>query len=183
MRYSRSGRCYFRMFTARATCTVPELRNRPLSCRFDTPARPLCGTHCQAVDDLPARDPAVISIAWPGYGRSAATTVRVADGEPGTECQLDFGFLGLLTDPVSGRQRNAYALIFTACYSRHTFVWLFFTQTLAAFITGCEGRLGVLRRRVPGAPAGQRPGDRGGADAVNPRFTAGWLDYGPAATD
>jgi hypothetical protein len=27
-----------------------------------------------------------------GYGRSAATTVRVADGEPGTECQLDFGF-------------------------------------------------------------------------------------------
>ena len=83
MRYSRSGRCYFRMFTARATCTVPELRNRPLSCRFDTPARPLCGTHCQAVDDLPARDPAVISIAWPGYGRSAATTVRVADGEPG----------------------------------------------------------------------------------------------------
>jgi hypothetical protein len=31
-----------------------------------------------------------------GYGRSAATTVRVADGEPGMECQLDFGYLGLL---------------------------------------------------------------------------------------
>ena len=30
-----------------------------------------------------------------GFGRTAAT-VRVADGEPGAECQLDFGYLGLL---------------------------------------------------------------------------------------
>ena len=72
-----------------------------------------------------------------GFGRTAAT-VRVADGEPGAECQLDFGYLGLLSDPVSGRQRKVHALIFTACYSRHTFVWLSFTQTLAAFIAGCE---------------------------------------------
>ena len=70
-----------------------------------------------------------------GYGRSAATTVRVADGEPGMECQLDFGYLGLIADPVSGRQRKVHALIFTACYSRHMFVWLSFTQTLAA---GCR---------------------------------------------
>ena len=27
------------------------------------------------------------------------TTVRVADGEPGVECQIDFGQLGLLVDP------------------------------------------------------------------------------------
>src|SRR5690348_7571021 len=68
-----------------------------------------------------------------GYGRAAATTVRVADGEPGVECQLDFGYLGMLFDPVTGRQRKVQALIFTACYSRHMFVWLSFTQTLAAF--------------------------------------------------
>jgi hypothetical protein len=30
-----------------------------------------------------------------GFGRTAAT-VRVADGGPGAECQLDFGYLGLL---------------------------------------------------------------------------------------
>jgi hypothetical protein len=54
------------------------------------------------------------------------------------ECQLDFGYLGLLADPVSGRQRKVHALIFTACYSRHMFVWLSFTQTLAAFLAGCE---------------------------------------------
>ena len=48
-----------------------------------------------------------------GFGRTAAT-VRVADGEPGAECQLDFGYLGLLADPVSGRPRKVHALIFTA---------------------------------------------------------------------
>ena len=33
-----------------------------------------------------------------GFGRQD-TTVRVADGEPGVECQLDFGHLGLVPDP------------------------------------------------------------------------------------
>ena len=48
-----------------------------------------------------------------GFGKTA-TTVRVADGEPGMECQLDFGYLGMLADPVSGRRRKVHALIFTA---------------------------------------------------------------------
>jgi hypothetical protein len=121
-----------------------------------------------------------------GYGRSAATTVRVADGEPGAECQLDFGYLGLIADPVSGRQRRVHALIFTACYSRHMFVWLSFAQTLAAFIAGCEAAWvffgGVFKVLVPDNASAIVAG----ADAVNPRFTAGWLDYAQArgfATD
>jgi transposase len=103
-----------------------------------------------------------------GYGRTAATTVRVADGEPGMECQLDFGYLGLLADPVSGRQRKVHALIFTACYSRHMFVWLSFTQTLAAFLAGCEAAWafygGVFKVLVPDN-ASAIVAD---ADAVNP---------------
>ena len=87
-----------------------------------------------------------------GFGKTAAT-VRVADGEPGMECQIDFGYLGLLADPVSGRQRKVHALIFTACYSRHMFVWLSFSQTLAAFVAGCEAAWvffgGVPARLVP----------------------------------
>jgi hypothetical protein len=121
-----------------------------------------------------------------GYGCSAATTVRVADGEPGMECQLDFGYLGLLADPVSGRQRKVHALIFTACYSRHMFVWLSFTQTLAAVLAGCEAAWaffgGVFKVLVPDN-ASAIVAD---ADAVNPRFTAGWLDSAQArgfATD
>jgi transposase len=111
-----------------------------------------------------------------GFGRTAAT-VRVADGEPGAECQLDFGYLGLLTDPVAGRQRKVHALIFTACYSRHMFVWLSFTQTLAAVIAGCEAAWvffgGVFKVLVPDNASAIVAA----ADAVNPRFTAGWLDY------
>ena len=50
-----------------------------------------------------------------GHGRSArATTVRVADGEPGAECQVDFGRMGLIFDPETDRRRVAQALIFTA---------------------------------------------------------------------
>ena len=111
-----------------------------------------------------------------GFGRTAAT-VRVADGEPGMECQLDFGYLGLLADPVTGRQRKVHALIFTACYSRHMFVWLSFNQTLVAFVAGCEAAWGffggVFKVLIPDNASAIVAG----ADAVNPRFTTGWLDY------
>ena len=50
-------------------------------------------------------------------GRSRAT-VRVDDGEPGAECQLDFARMGLVPDPGAGRRRLAHALIFTAVFSR-----------------------------------------------------------------
>lgn len=46
-----------------------------------------------------------------GRGRRG-TTVRVADGKAGDELQLDFGRLGLLPDPDSGRQRVCQGLIF-----------------------------------------------------------------------
>jgi transposase len=111
-----------------------------------------------------------------GFGKTAAT-VRVADGEPGAECQLDFGYLGLLADPVTGQRRKVHALIFTACYSRHMFVWLTFSQTLSALIAGSEAAWeffgGVFKVLIPDN-ASAIVAD---ADAVNPRFTAGWLDY------
>ena len=87
-----------------------------------------------------------------GFGKTAAT-VRVADGEPGGECQIDFGYLGLLADPVTGQRRKVHALIFTACYSRHMFVHLTFSQTLTALIAGCEAAWeffgGVFKVVVP----------------------------------
>jgi hypothetical protein len=72
-----------------------------------------------------------------GFGRRKAT-LRVADGEAGVECQIDFGKLGLMLDPVSGRRRTVHALIFTAVVSRHMFVWLSLRQTLQDVIAGCE---------------------------------------------
>ena len=89
-----------------------------------------------------------------GFGRTAAT-VRVADGEPGVECQVDFGYLGLLADPVSGRQRKVHALIFTACYSRHMFVWLPSPRRWPRWSPGARRR-GCFRRGVQGAGPRQR---------------------------
>ncbi|MGH3700004.1 MAG: IS21 family transposase [Pseudonocardiaceae bacterium] len=112
-----------------------------------------------------------------GFGGGGATTVRVADGEPGVECQIDFAKMGLVYDPGAGRRRVAHALIFTAVCSRHMFVWLTFSQTLAAVIEGCEAAWrffgGVFRVLVPDNAAAIVAK----ADAVNPRFTIGWLDY------
>ena len=49
-----------------------------------------------------------------GFGRKD-TTVRIVDGDPGSECQIDFGYLGYLTDPETERRRKVHALIFTRC--------------------------------------------------------------------
>jgi transposase len=114
-----------------------------------------------------------------GFGRRQ-TTVRVADGEPGVECQIDFARLGLINDPETGRRRVVHALIFTAVYSRHMFVWLTFRQTLDAVIAGCEAAWaffgGIFKVLIPDnmSPI------IADADPVNPTFTTGWLDYAQA---
>jgi hypothetical protein len=129
--------------------------------------------------DVPYRTLHRFAVARCGFG-SRAATVRVADGAPGVECQLDFARLGLVWDPVTGRRRVAHALIFTAVYSRHVFVWLTFSQTLSAVIAGCEAAWayfgGVFAVLIPDnmSPI------VADADPINPRFTPGWLDYAQA---
>lgn len=111
-----------------------------------------------------------------GY-RTKATTVRVADGEPGVECQIDFALMGTITDSETGRDRKVHALIFTAVYSRHMFVWLTYAQTLTAVIAGCEMAWaffgGVFKVLIPD---NLKPVVTD-ADPVNPRLSSGWLDY------
>jgi hypothetical protein len=72
-----------------------------------------------------------IAARFPSAPRS---TVRVVDGEPGSELQVDFGELGMMFDEEAGRRRKVWALVFTAAYSRHTFVWLSFSQNLETVI-------------------------------------------------
>jgi hypothetical protein len=116
-----------------------------------------------------------------GVGRSARrTTVPVADGEPGSELQVDFGRMGLIPDPDTGRNRYVWALIFTAVYSRHCFVWLSFGQTTEATIAGFEAAwaffAGVFKVVIPdnmGAIV-----DR--ADSLEPRFNQAFVEYAQA---
>lgn len=111
------------------------------------------------------------------YRAKDDSTVRVADGEPGVELQVDFGYMGMIFDEASGRRRKVHALVFTAVFSRHMFVWLAFQQTLAAVVAGCEAAWdffgGVFKVLVPDnmAPIVSR------ADNCEPVFTQGWLDY------
>jgi transposase len=109
--------------------------------------------------------------------RPKKTTVRVADGDPGVECQVDFAQMGYLLDEDTGRRRRVHALIFTAVVSRHMFVWLTYSQTLVAVIAGCEAAWrffgGCFKVLIPDnlTPVVTA------ADAVNPRLNVGWLDY------
>ena len=116
-----------------------------------------------------------------GVGRSArTTTVRVADGEPGAECQVDFGRMGLIPDPASGRRRVLWALIFTAVYSRHCYVYLTFRQTTEAVIAGCEAAWdffgGVFAVVIPDNMAAVIDH----ADALDPRFNRAFVEYAQA---
>jgi transposase len=109
--------------------------------------------------------------------RVRSTTMRINDGEPGVECQIDFAQLGFLHDPETGRKRRVHALIFTAVVSRHMFVWLTYSQTLTAVIAGCEAAWGFFGGafRVL-IPDNLKPVVTN-ADAVNPQLSKGWLDY------
>src|ERR1700739_1893621 len=91
-------------------------------------------------------------------GRRRAGTGPVVAGEP-------------------GRGRVAHALIFTAVYSRHMFVWLTYSQTLTAVIDGCEAAWaffgGVFKVLIPDNMSAivAQP------DSVKPGLTVGWLEY------
>jgi transposase len=115
-----------------------------------------------------------------GAGRKAASTVRVDDGEPGDECQVDFGRLGLVFDSVTGRRRVCHALVFTACVSRHCFVWLSFTQTTEAVICGFEAAWaffgGVFRTVIPD----NLKAVVDTADTTEPRFNQAFVEYAQA---
>jgi transposase len=111
-----------------------------------------------------------------GYGRRRAT-VPVADCERGQEVQIDFGRMGLVPDPEAGRRRLCHALVFTAVYSRHLFVFLTFSQTLQALIEGCEAAWaffgGCFRVVVPD----NMKAIVAVADPVAPRLNDAFLEY------
>ena len=112
-----------------------------------------------------------------GPRRGHGSTVRVADGEPEHELQIDFARLGLVHDTVTGKRRVCHALIFTAVFSRHMFVWLSFTQTTETVIAGCEAAWrffgGVFKVLIPDnlTPVVTT------ADRLEPRLNEAFVEY------
>ena len=72
---------------------------------------------------------------------------------PGEEMQVDFGSVGRLYDPHSGRLRNAYVFVATLSYSRHQYAELVFDQKTPTWIAlhrrAFESFGGVPARVVP----------------------------------
>jgi hypothetical protein len=113
-----------------------------------------------------------------GIGRSArSSTVPVADGKPGDELQVDFGKLGRIADPQTGRQRDCWALIFTPAVSRYSFVWLTHRQRLEDVIAGFEAAWafygGVFATVVPD----NLKAIVDAADPLQPRFNQAFVEY------
>jgi len=114
------------------------------------------------------------------FPKPVASTVRVVDGEPGVELQVDFGELGAMFDEESGRRRKVWALVFTAAYSRHSFVWLSFSQDMATVIAGFEACWaffgGVFKVVIPDNMATVVTR----ADALEPTLNQAFVEYAQA---
>ena len=86
-----------------------------------------------------------------GYHDRRRVTVRMAGCEPGEVAEVDFGQLGRIFDPITGRNRVLHALIVTLVYSRHQYVHVTYSQKLPAVIEGLENAwryFGGVPRRV-----------------------------------
>lgn len=79
-------------------------------------------------------------------------TVRMAETAPGEVAQVDFGQMGLVFDPETGRRRILHALVVTLVMSRHQYVYMTHRQDLDALIAGIEEAWeffgGVTRRLI-----------------------------------
>ncbi len=120
------------------------------------------------------------AVAELGFGSRQRATVPLAEGEPGSEVQVDFGRMGLVPDPLHERRRLAHGLVFTPVVSRYRFCWLTLAQTTAAVIEGFEAAwqfyggvfgVAIIDNLTPVVAK---------ADPLQPRFTTAFLEYAQA---
>lgn len=75
-------------------------------------------------------------------------TVRI-ETLPGQEAQVDFGYAGLMYDPVMQKERRAWAFIMSLSYSRHRFVRFVFRMDSPSWID-CHMRAFQFFGGIPG---------------------------------
>ena len=80
-------------------------------------------------------------------------TIRKDDPPPGEEGQVDYGKLGIVLDPETGRRRVLWAFVFVLSFCRHMFVRPTFkmdqAEWVAAHVAAAEFFGGLPRRLVP----------------------------------
>lgn len=65
-------------------------------------------------------------------------TVRMAATKPGEVAEVDFGYLGRIAEPDTGRLRKAWAFVVVLVFSRHMHVTITFKQDIGAAIAAFE---------------------------------------------
>jgi len=123
---------------------------------------------------VPPRTLARFAVERCGAGRRTIT-VRVDDPPPGTELQVDFGRLGLVPDKE--RRRVCQGLIFTACFSRHQFVWPTFSQATEEVIRGFEAAWGYFGGVFPVVIPDNMKSIVIVAENTAPRFNDVFIEY------
>jgi transposase len=111
------------------------------------------------VHELLARDGIVVgyttlrrfahdALGW----RERRSSVRIDDAPPADEAQIDFGEMGFVP-AEDGKRRKLWVLVVTLSFSRYTFVWPTFAQTVASVCEGLDAAWrflgGVPKRIVP----------------------------------
>jgi len=71
-----------------------------------------------------------IQVNFPKYKQ--AYVVQVTD--PGETAEVDFGYLGLVKDSITGAMKKAYVFIMTLCYSRQAYYGVTYDQSVKSFI-------------------------------------------------
>ena len=111
------------------------------------------------------------------WRRPRRFTVRMEDTPPGEVAEMDFGRLGLIHDPETGRRRAVWALILVLGYSRHCFVWPTFNQKLEDVIAGLESAWAFFGGIPKYLVIDNFPPAVATADPLHPVFTRGFLEY------
>ena len=112
-----------------------------------------------------------------GWRRRSPATVRMGESAPGEVAEMDFGRLGLIEDPETGRRRVVWALIIVLSYSRHSFVWPTFSQKLVDVIEGLEAAWAFFEGVPKYLVIDNFPAAVAGPDPLHPRLTRGFLEY------
>ena len=111
------------------------------------------------------------------WRRPRRITVRMEDTPPGEVAEMDFGRLGLIHDPETGRRRTVYALLVVLGYSRHSFLWATCNQKLEDVIAGLESAWAHFGGIPKYLVIDNCPPAVATADPLHPVFTRGFLEY------
>jgi len=111
-----------------------------------------------------------------GWRRKPAT-IRLEDPPAGQEAQIDFGKMGRMLDPLTGRVRTLWALVITLSFSRYPFVWPTFAQTTEAVCEGLDRAWRFFDAMIRTILPDNTKAIVKDPDALNPTLVASFLDY------